>query len=179
MSDTQEPKPMHRRSIEHQTRLHETGVLEIESRLIDTKAYDTHVGFGRPLGAGEPVHDMTIRILVGPDMLIRDIQLRMDSTPFEICPEVIQRFEKLKGISIGKGWNAQLSQRFAGTGGCRHLVDLLRGMATVAFQSMARSDWTPEALAWVSNSCHAFDQKGPVMRRLVAEMGDSKNLNNK
>jgi hypothetical protein len=170
---------MHRRSIEHQTRLHETGVLEIESRLIDTKAYDTHVGFGRPLGAGEPVHDMTIRILVGPDTLIQDIQLRMDSAPFDICPKIIQRFEKLKGSSMAGGWNALLNQRFAGTQGCRHLIDLLRGMATVAFQSMARSDWTPEALAWLNDSCHAFDQKGPVMRRLVMEMDQEKNPNDK
>jgi hypothetical protein len=169
---------MHRRSIEHQTWLHDDGALEIESRLLDSKAYDTHVGFNRPLPAGEPVHDMTIRILLEADFLIRDIQLRMDKTPFGICPEVIQRFETLRGASMGKGWNALLSERFAGTGGCRHLIDLLRGMATVAFQSMSRGSWTPETLTWMADSCHAFRQEGPVMVRLASELDEPEDHNN-
>jgi hypothetical protein len=169
---------MHRRSIDHRTWLHQDGVLEIESRLVDTKAYDTHVGFDRPLPAGEPVHDMTIRIRLGPDLLIRDIRLLMDSTPFEICSEVMRHFETLRGASMGKGWNALLSERFAGIGGCRHLIDLLRGMATVAFQSMPRGDWTPADLAAMSDSCYAFRVGGPVMQRLSAHQADSDDLNN-
>ncbi len=174
MSNTNAPKPMHRRMIEHQTWQHEDGTLEIESRLVDSKAYDTQVGFNRPLPAGEPVHDMTIRLWVGPDTLIRAIECRMDHTPFEICPEVIQRFEGLQGASMGKGWNRLLNERFSGNGGCRHLIDLLRGMATVAFQSMHRRRWTAEALAMLSDSCHAFRQEGPVMARLTAETTGTK-----
>ncbi len=173
MSESEAPRAMHRRAIDHQTWLHQDGALEIESRLIDTKAYDTHVGFGRSLPAGEPVHDMTIRVLLGPDLLIRDIHLRMDSTPFEICPEVMHRFEALRGTSMGKGWNALLSERFAGTGGCRHLIDLLRGMATVAFQSMPHGNWTPAGLAAMSDSCYAFRVDGPVIQRLTSELTDS------
>jgi hypothetical protein len=170
MSDTKTHKALHRRSINHQTWQHEDGSLEIESRLIDSKAYDTHIGFNRPLPAGEPVHDMTIRVLLGPDGVIRDIELRMDSTPFEICPEVIGRFEDLRGASMGRGWNDFLSMRFSGTGGCRHLVDLLRGMGTVVFQSAHGRGWTREALDGMTDSCHAFRQDGPVIARLNAEI---------
>jgi hypothetical protein len=163
-----ENKALHCRSINHKTWQHEDGSLEIESRLIDSKEYDTHIGFNRPLPAGEPVHDMTIRILLNPDGVIEDIKLQMDSAPFEICPEVIGRFENLRGASMGGGWNEFLSIRFNGTGGCRHLVDLLRGMGTVLFQSTHDSNWTPESLESMADSCHAFRQGGPVMVHLSA-----------
>ncbi|MGD8913348.1 MAG: DUF2889 domain-containing protein [Candidatus Thiodiazotropha sp.] len=170
MSETKAPKALHHRSINHQTWRHEDGALEIESRLIDTKEYDTQIGFNRPLSAGEPVHDMTIRILLGPDGVIRGISLRMDSTPFDICPEVIGRFEDLRGASMGKGWNNFLSMRFGGAGGCRHLIDLLRGMGTVVFQSAYSKDWTPDSLERMAGSCYAFRQGGSVMVRLSAEV---------
>jgi len=172
MSDTKAPRALHRRSIEHRTWLHEDGALEIEGRLIDTKAYDTRVGFDRELPAGEAVHDMTIRILLDPDGTIRDIRLRMESAPFEICPEVIRNFETLRGTSMGRGWNALLSERFGGAGGCRHLVDLLRGMATVVFQSQQGKGWSRNALEEFSDSCHAFHKGGPVMVGLLAKLGE-------
>jgi hypothetical protein len=170
MSETQAPRPLHRRSIDHQAWLHEDGSMELESRLIDSKPYDTQIGFDRTLPAGQPVHDMTIRLLLGPDGLIRDIHVRMDSAPFPVCPEVISRFEGLRGVGIGKGWNRLLSERFNGVGGCRHLVDLLRGMGTVAFQSFPRSGWSQEGLARMTDSCYAFHQGGAVMLRLAAEV---------
>lgn len=178
MSKTKAPKALHRRSIEHQTWQHEDGVLEIESRLIDTKAYDTHIGFNRALPKGEPVHDMTIRILLGGDGLIRDIRLRMDSTPFDLCPEVIGHFESLRGASMGRGWNHLLNKRFAGAGGCRHLIDLLRGMGTVAFQSMPHRVWTQASLERMADSCHAFRKGGPVMVQLTADISAKGHLNN-
>jgi hypothetical protein len=172
MSENKTPKAVHRRSINHQTRQHEDGALEIESRLIDSKGYDTLIGFNRPLPAGEPVHDMTIRILLGADGVIRDIALRMDSAPFNICTEVIGRFEELRGVSMGRGWNGLLSKRFGGAGGCRHLIDLLRGMGTVAFQSAHGKSWTPASLERMTDSCHAFRQGSPVMVRLSAEAAE-------
>jgi hypothetical protein len=168
-------KPLHHRSIEHRSWLHEDGALEIEGRLIDSRAYDSRVGFDRPLPAGEALHDMTIRILLGPDWRIRDIGLAMESSPFDLCSEVMSNFETLRGASMGKGWNALLGERFAGVAGCRHLVDLLRGMATVAFQSMPRSGWTREAADGFVNSCHAFREEGPVMLRLAEELAKRNN----
>jgi hypothetical protein len=169
MDESKTPRAMHHRCIDHQSWLHEDGCLEIESKLIDRKAYDSRTGFNRALQTGKPVHDMTIRILLGPDWCIRNIDLSMRSTPFDVCSEVIRNFKTLQGASMGKGWNALLSERFAGAGGCRHLIDLLRGMATVAFQSMSRGDWTPEILERFTDSCYAFRQGGPVLVRLTAE----------
>jgi len=174
MSETKAPRAMHHRAIDHRTWLHEDGALEIEGRLIDSKAFDTRIGFNRALPAGEPVHDMTIRILLEPDWHIREIDLRMDSTPFDVCPDVIRGFNSLRGENMGKGWNALLSKRFVGTGGCRHLIDLLRGMATVAFQSRPHNGWTQAVLEEFADSCHAFKQSGPVMVRLTSELGKKK-----
>ncbi len=168
MNETPSRKAMHHRSIEHRSWLHEDGALEIESRLIDTKAYDTRVGFDRELPAGQALHDMSIRLLLGTDGLIREIELHMDSTPFDICAEIVRRFESLRGASMSAGWNALLSRQFSGINGCRHLIDLLRGMGTVAFQSLPDEDWNREAAARFRDSCYAFRQDGPVMARLTA-----------
>lgn len=174
MAETKAPSALHHRSVDYRSWVHEDGALEIEGRLVDAKAYDTRVGFDRELPAGEPVHDMTIRLMIEPDRRIREIHLRMDSSPFDVCPEIIRHFETLRGTSMGKGWNALLNERFAGVGGCRHLIDLLRGMATVAFQSLSRGTWTPEALEGLNDSCHAFRESGPVVVRLRAQIkGDS------
>ena len=169
MSEISSRKAMHHRSIEHRTWMHEDGVLEIESRLIDTKAYDARVGFGRELPAGDALHDMSIRILLGADGLIRDIRLRMDSAPFDICTEVVRRFESLRGTGMGAGWNTLLSRHFGGINGCRHLIDLLRGMGTVAFQSLPVTGWTRETVVGFRDSCYAFREEGPVMARLAVE----------
>lgn len=170
MNESKQAKALHQRAIEYRSWLHDDDLLEIEGRLIDSKAYDSRIGFNRALPAGEAVHDMSIRILLQPDRRIRDIRLRMERAPFDICPEITRRFESLQGESMGKGWNALLSERFSGPGGCRHLIDLLRGMATVAFQSMSRNGWSQEALESFTDSCYAFRQGGPVMVRLAADM---------
>lgn len=169
MNETPSRKAMHHRSIEHRTWLLADGALEIESRLIDTKAYEARVGFGRELPAGEALHDMTIRIVLGADGVIREIRLCMDSAPFDICSEVVRRFESLQGSGMGAGWNKLLSQHFGGINGCRHLIDLLRGMGTVAFQSQPVTGWTRETVAGFRDSCYAFREAGPVMARLTAE----------
>lgn len=164
-------KPLHRRWVDNRSWLHDDGALEIESRLVDTRGHDSRVGLGRRLPAGEAVHDMTIRVVLEPDLKIRDIQLQMPHTPFDICPEVVGAFEGLRGERMGRGWNALLSQRFSGAGGCRHLIDLLRGMATVAFQSLHRDiSFTPEVVSQFGDSCYAFRKDGLVMKRLLAQL---------
>jgi hypothetical protein len=178
MKERKIARAMHHRSTDYQSWLNDDETLEIEARLIDTKAYDTTVGFDRELPAGEPVHDMTIRIRLGLSGRIEDISLRMDHSPFDMCSGVLHRFENLRGAYMGKGWNALLKERFAGTHGCRHLIDLLRGIATVAFQSMSHKDKSQEMVDLLTDSCHAFQQQGEVMVRLAEEQARRSNTVN-
>lgn len=162
---------LHQRRIEHLTWLHADGALRIESRLVDTKGYDTTIGFGRYLPVGKAVHDMGIIVTVEQDWRIRDINLQMFATPFDSCPGVIQAFESLRGESMGAGWNSLLSERFGGAGGCRHLVDMLRAMATVVFQARHRGgDWMESAINDFTDSCYAFRSDGEVVPRLLEEV---------
>lgn len=165
------PQPMHHRSIDNQTWLCDDGAIKIESRLVDTRHVESSVGFGRRLAAGEAVHDMTVRAVVDPTLTIRDIEVDMARTPFDLCPGIISAFEGLKGESMHTGWNALLKQRFSGSGGCRHLVDLLRGMPTVVMQTLYREiDWNEAALAYVTDSCHAFQKEGEVIQWIQEEI---------
>ena len=160
-------KAIHTRDIQSQVWLLDDELWEIEIRLLDTKGYDTRVGLDRELPAGDALHEMRIRLEVGFDQVIRKIDVAMPYTPFEICPGVMRNFDSLVGESMARGWNALLSERFSGAGGCRHLVDMLRSAATVLFQAMSyQHEFTPEQIPYWTDSCHAFRKDGEVIREL-------------
>ena len=44
-------------------------------------------------------------------------------------------FSRLTGINIGSGWMKEVMKRIGGVLGCTHLVELLRPVATPAYQT--------------------------------------------
>lgn len=158
---------IHNRNLQHQTWRLEDGSLEIESRLIDTKGIDYKVGSGEIVPRGDAIHDISIRLVVNTEAIITAVSLEMHSTPFLTCPHILKDFEQLKGESVWRGWNTLLSERFAGAQGCRHIVDMLRAMATVIFQSWAEVEvWTPSLLDQFENTCHIFGPESDTFREL-------------
>ena len=145
------------------------GLWDIEAHLTDTKAYDFSNSSRGTVAAGEPVHDMWIRLTLDDDLSIRQLEAISDSTPYELCPRVNENFKNLVGIKIAPGWSREVKKRVGGIRGCTHLVELLGVMATVAFQTifslreedvMASGDKKPPML----NSCHAWAENSPVVK---------------
>ena len=112
------------------------GLFDIEGRMTDTKSYAFPNDWRQTVEAGEPVHDMRIRVTLDEQCVIRDVECVTAAGPYEICPAITPAFAALKGERIGRGWSRLLGEKFGGRHGCVHHVEMLRAMATVAFQTL-------------------------------------------
>ena len=158
------------------------GLFDIEGRMTDTKSYAFPNDWRQTVEAGEPVHDMRIRLTLDEQFVIRDVECVTAAGPYEICPAITPAFAALKGERIGRGWSRLLREKFGGRHGCVHHVEMLRAMATVAFQTLygyqSRRDReaggnsegppdreaTPQRRPGFIDSCHALASDGEVVR---------------
>lgn len=134
MSETREL--LHRRDFAFSAYLRPDGLYEIEGRMTDRKNYAFPNEWRGTIQPDEPLHDMRVRVVLDGDFIITEVVAETEAAPFEICPEITADFAALKGERIGKGWTKLLRQKFGGAKGCTHHVELLRTLATVAFQTI-------------------------------------------
>lgn len=171
LSAPKEREALHCRSIACRGFRREDGLFDIEAHLTDAKTYDFPNSERGTIAAGEPVHDMWIRITVDEDLVVRDVQAEIDAGPFGVCPDITPGFSVLVGRRIGPGWGREIRRLLGGTKGCRHLVELLGTAATVAFQTVVPmrerlGETDPGAKPPHLDSCHALASDGPVVKRL-------------
>ena len=103
-------QPIHHRSINCKGYQREDGLWDIEAHLRDNKFVPFHTQTRGDLSPEDAVHDMWIRITVDDDYLIHDLEAVIDASPFVVCPEITSRFQLLKGLRIGAGWNKMLKE---------------------------------------------------------------------
>ncbi|MCS4503383.1 DUF2889 domain-containing protein [Arhodomonas aquaeolei] len=166
-----EPAPrrrLHRRRIELDGFRREDGLWEIEARLTDVKDGAFRLRFRGELAPGEPVHDMALRVTLDDDLTIREVAASMDATPFPDCPGATAAFQSLVGVRIGPGWMKAVRSRIGSVEGCTHLFELLRPIATTAYQTIhppPDSDGRPVLM----NSCHGWRAGGEAIATLYPE----------
>lgn len=160
------------------------GLWDIEGRITDTKTYDFTMDERGPVKAGEPVHDMWIRLTVDDNLTVQAITAVTDSSPYPaVCPHIAAAYQKVVGLTIGKGWTRALKERLAGIEGCTHLSELLGPIATTAFQTvvsyrnrMERERRKAEGKGAVRehfpllNTCHAFRADGPIVAKYAPHL---------
>lgn len=169
-------KHLHHREVYYDGYLREDGLWDIEARITDTRTYSID-SVGRPkLAAGLPVHDMLIRATVDDNMTIREINVAMDSRPFDECIQARDPMQKMVGATMGPGWRYAIEKALGGIQGCAHLRELLFNMATAAYQTIPvhrahqakLSNIAPTASGTPPHhlgKCVAWDFNGPVVRR--------------
>jgi len=129
------------------------------------------------VNAGEYLHDMSVRLTINRAQEIIEAHASMDATPYAICPAIAPHFSRLVGLHLGRGFLKSAMMRLSGVEGCTHLRELLQPLATTAFQTLVGlnfGDATLEPALTVSllNSCHAYDEHGPVIARRRARQGE-------
>jgi hypothetical protein len=161
------------------------GLWDIEGHLTDAKTYSfTNRHRGR-IEAGEPVHDMWIRLTIDETFRVHAIEAATDAGPFAVCPAIIPNFQKVVGMKIGPGWRQALRRELGGIEGCTHLVEMLGAMATVAYQTLfptlarksreasgdgaAKGAGTAPKRPALIDSCHAYASDGEVVRHAWPE----------
>jgi hypothetical protein len=177
---------IHQRSIQLDGFEREDGLWDIEGHLTDVKSYAFKNEFRGTVKPGKFIHDMWLRITLDDDLLIHGVEVRIDDSPFKVCPNITKNYEQLIGVKIGIGWRRALAKKVGGTLGCTHLTELLGPLATVAIQTimplvMKRakeaaisageySKQPPKALQQskapgLINSCHAWASDGEYIKK--------------
>jgi Protein of unknown function (DUF2889) len=186
------PQPreaIHTRAIEINGYRRADGLYDIEAHLSDTKSFgQTNYDRGY-IPAGEPVHDMWLRLTIGDSMRIVDVAAVSDQTPYAVCPHAAANFSRLIGLQIKAGFLRDANQRVGGVLGCTHLRELLQQMATTALQTInpakVRQEMREEGAndapgsdntdvritekmggpPKILNTCLAYADNGPLVKR--------------
>lgn len=166
-----EREELHLRSIQMRGWRRADGDYEIEGRLTDTKTRPIHPpGRERPVPAGEPVHDMWVRMIVDEHLLVKDVVAATDASPYPECPGAAGALAALRGARIASGWTARV-KALLGKHACTHLVELMLPMGTAAYQTlaearMARGDALDATGRPVRiDSCYAYASDSDMVRR--------------
>lgn len=173
-------KLVHMRDVQLRGYLREDGQMEVEAHMTDHKTYSLPNTDRGCIAAGEPLHDMWIRMAVRvEDMEITACEAAIEASPYAICPQTTPKMARLVGLKIGKGFLRAASQAVGGVEGCTHLRELLQPVATVAYQTRysllnghlegkdAKGGGSPAPN--LLNTCHSYAQTSPVMMRMLAE----------
>ncbi len=173
-------EPIHTRTIECSGYRRADGMWDIEGRLADVKTYAFKNEHRGEVKAGEPIHQMWMRLTVDDGLTIRAVEAATDHSPFAICPAIVPNFQRLVGLSIAKGFKAKVFELLGGVEGCTHHVELIGRLATVAFQTIfpyrnrmaEREGRNPDASRKprLLNTCHAFAENGEIARKLWPEL---------
>lgn len=168
-------KHLHTRAIDYRGYQRDDGLWDIEAHMTDVKTYAFKNNWRGEVTAGEPLHEMLLRVTIDDSFVIRDIEAVTDNSPFAMCPDITPNYKSLIGIQMGAGWRKAIRQRVGGVEGCTHITELLFPMATVAMQTLwpLLRDRRDKADSDVSDSprkpmvidtCHAWASDSPVVR---------------
>jgi len=127
----------HTRSIQVQSFAREDGLWDIDARLTDIRLRDMKLASGtRP--AGEPIHDLWLRLTINTELTVVDAQACSDAVPYPgYCETIGPDYSKLIGLNLLKGFRQGVKERLTGIAGCTHLTELAQILPTVAIQAFA------------------------------------------
>ncbi len=169
--------PIHHRRISCDGYRREDGLIDIEGRLVDTKAFDfPNKDRGGVIRAGEALHDISLRITIDLEMNIVDADASIDAAPYHYCSRITPVAQRLIGLQIAPGFRQKVKQRIGGTAGCTHLTELLGPIATTAVQTLVSElarrqqegdeqaiDEKKLAMGFL-DSCHSLASDSPVVK---------------
>jgi hypothetical protein len=159
---------LHVRSVVYEGWQRGDGLVDIEAHLVDAKDHDYVLLAGtRP--AGEPVHDMWVRVTIDLTFNIRELVACTDRMPYPgACDQITDRYPQLVGCNLMHGFRKDLFDALGGVRGCSHLTELIAFLPTAALQTFAglsgeigRQEDKPFQL----DRCHALEHTTETVRR--------------
>jgi hypothetical protein len=163
---------LHLRRIEIRGFQRVDGLYEIEGRVLDTKSQAISTYSGEEIAAGEPIHDMWVKLVVDEALMVKDIVAVTDASPYPVCREAVGAMKRIIGERIKPGWSAMVKQQLGGAQGCVHLMELLLPLATVAYQTLSAvrtqrlTDQPTVVPSGKVDSCYAYSSEGELVRKL-------------
>ncbi|MBL8353006.1 MAG: DUF2889 domain-containing protein [Burkholderiaceae bacterium] len=172
-------EPVHTRSIVCRSFRRDDAMIDIDGRFIDTRPFDYESDFRGPCQAGSALHNMQVRVTIDRTRHIHALVSAMPGTPYSGCAGVNPNFQRLVGLSIGRGFRKAMRDRIGGVEGCTHVIALLDAMAAAAVQAFASAAYAPRkpgqpepVKVWkldaLIDSCHSYRADGEVIRAMRA-----------
>ena len=161
-------KRLHTRQVTYDGWQREDGLFDIEARLVDVKDHDYALASGvRPRGA--PIHEMSVRVTIGSDFVVRALEASSDAVPYaDGCELIAPAYAQLVGLNLMDGFRAALYERMGGIKGCSHLTELLAFLPTAAVQTFASLHPENSAVTgkpYQLDRCHALAHTTETVRR--------------
>lgn len=162
-------RPVHLRRITCEGFARDDGLFDIVGTLVDTKPHGLNL-IEKSLAPGEPVHDLSLTLIVDGERWIKDVDAAFAAGPHRACSNITDAYRRLIGRQIRPGFIAEAKQMFRRELGCLHMTELLPQMATTAYQMLWKSadDVTDAHDATRTNSplggCHALRLDGEIVQ---------------
>lgn len=159
---------VHTRRIEVQGFLRDDGLYDLDARLTDTKAMDYPIASGLRR-AGDPVHDLLLRVTIDPGFNVIDVEAVSDWVPYPGgCDTIGPAYRQLIGLNLVRGFRRTVGEMFADVRGCSHITELLLSLPTVAIQTFAtfrkENEDTGEK-PFQLDRCHALETTSETVMR--------------
>lgn len=160
----------HRRSIDVRVYARGNGLWEVDAHLGDIKTRDTTLA-GQARRAGDPIHDMLLRLVVDEAFNIVEAGSETRWMPYPgHCDHLGDAYGALVGLNLLQGFRAAVRQRLGGVQGCTHLTEMTQVLPTAVVQAFAgevldtREDNASGRQPFQLDRCHALRTDGPVVR---------------
>jgi hypothetical protein len=168
--------PVPRQRLHHRTVTYEgyergDGLFDIEGHLIDTKDSDFALRTGTRR-AGDPIHDMWVRVTIDRDFVVRAIEAATVAMPYPgACNRIEAAYGKLVGTNLVIGFRKALHDAMGGIKGCTHLTELLGYLPTAAVQTFAgfQSETDGDERPFQVDRCHALAVTTDTVRTYYAK----------
>lgn len=160
----------HRRRIDVQVFARGSGVWEVDAEIVDIKTYDTALA-ERVRPAGEPIHDMLLRLVIDQAFNILEAGSETRRMPYPgACDQHGDAYARLAGLNLMHGFRHAVHERLGGVAGCTHLTELTQVLPTAVIQAFAGDviDTLGEASGgkkpFQLDRCHALRTQGETVR---------------
>lgn len=163
-----ERKLKHRRSIDVHVFARGNGLWEVDAEIRDVKTRDAKLAGGLRK-AGDPIHDMLLRLVVDEQLNIVEAGSETRWMPYPgHCDDHGDAYRALAGLNLLKGFRTAVKERLGGSIGCTHLTELTQVLPTAVIQAFAgevldtRED--SERQPFQIDRCHALRSDGEAVK---------------
>ena len=128
---------VHRRSIDVRIYARGNALWEVDAHIRDVRPKPVQLATG-PRVAGQPIHDMLLRLVVNERFDILEAGARSDAVPFPgACDAHGDAYARLVGLNLMRGFRKAVRERLGGVAGCTHLTELAQILPSAVMQGFA------------------------------------------
>ena len=162
-------KLKHRRHIDVQIFSRGAGLWEVDARVSDVRSATVQLVSG-PRAAGEPIHDMLLRLVVDERFNIVEAGADTLAMPYPgECDAHGDAYAQLVGLNLMKGFRHAVGERLGGVRGCTHITELAQVLPTAVVQAFAgevldtHGDTPGSKKPFQIDRCQALRSDGPTV----------------